>query len=66
MKWRNGLKYEGVFKFDTRDQVHGKICYRGGERYEGGWVNNLPHGDGEMIIGLSILKSVFNQGIPSS
>jgi hypothetical protein len=46
MVWRSGVKYEGNFKRDRRNNVTGKLTLSNGDTYEGEWVDELMHGRG--------------------
>lgn len=50
MRWKNGIKYEGNFNKDSRDQVSGTMWFASGEVYSGGWVSNLMHGEGSLTL----------------
>ena len=59
----NGLKYQGEILNNVKDR-RGIAIFPDGNRYDGFWKNDMPHGFGRMIYSSSgyIYEGNWNQG----
>ena len=59
--WDETKRYEGEYK-DSRREGFGIYYFGNNNYFEGKWINNVPHGEGKLVIDEKCINGLFRYG----